>query len=179
MTGPRRIKTNMRIVFCLLLSLLMAGCVTPHTTHHQASVKLNEFRRINLIVTDAVGSSYSKESLPLFEGLLRGKLQSNGYTLVATNAELSLHVAITACDAGNRTLRTLIGFGAGRAVLKFTASFKDSEGQLLAEFEGGKSYHGVELVDNPTFKSDESTNLGLISYSISQIGNFLEKNGEL
>ena len=71
------------------------------------------------------------------------------------------------------------GQGAGRAVLKFTASFKDSEGQLLAEFEGGKSYHGVELVDNPTFKSDESTNLGLISYSISQIGNFLEKNGEL
>jgi len=41
-----------------------------------------------------------------------------------------------------------------------TARFKDGSGQLLGEFEGGKAYHGMELVDNPTFKSDESTRWG-------------------
>ena len=48
---------------------------------------------------------------------------------------------------------------------------------LLAELAGGKAYHGLEVVDNPTLKSDESTRMGLISYSVSQIGDFLEAKG--
>ncbi len=81
-------------------------------------------------------------------------------------------------DPGNRALRTVVGFGAGRAVLKYTARFEDSHGKLLAELDGGKAYHGLEVVDNPTFKSDESTRMGLISYSVSQIGEFLDNNGK-
>jgi hypothetical protein len=38
---------------------------------------------------------------------------------------------------------------------------------------GGKQFHGGEFVDNPTFKSDESIRMGLISRSVSQIGAFI------
>lgn len=89
---------------------------------------------------------------------------------------MMVNVTISQFDPGNRTMRTLIGFGAGRAVLSFTAGIKDPNGKLLAELEGGKAYHGLEMADNPTFKSDESTRMGLISYSVSQIGIYFENN---
>jgi hypothetical protein len=33
------------------------------------------------------------------------------------------------------------------------------------------------MEDNPTFKSDEATRMGLISYSVSQIGEFIQNDG--
>lgn len=168
------------IISIVLTSLLTAGCVSPRATQPNAgSADLKNLRRVQLVVTDAVNSSYSREGLPLFEGLLQGKLQSGGYTVVTNAPELTLAVTVNEFSAGNRTLRTVVGFGAGRAVLKFKADFKNPEGEVVAGFQGGKAYHGTELVDNPTFKTDESTRMGLISYSVSQIGEFIEKNGKL
>ncbi len=90
---------------------------------------------------------------------------------------MTVEVTVREFSPGDRALRMLIGFGAGRALCKYTARFEDASGKLLAELEGGKSYHGSELVDNPTFKSDESTKMGLVSYSVSQIAQFVEHNG--
>lgn len=113
----------------------------------------------------------------MFEGLLKGRLQALGYTLVETDPEMVMNVRVHRFDEGDRALRTLVGFGAGRAVLRFTADFQTPSGELIAELEGGKAYHGMELTDNPTFKSDESTRMGLISYSVSQIAGFIQNNG--
>jgi hypothetical protein len=96
---------------------------------------------------------------------------------VEADPEMVVDVTVHQFDSGNRALRMTIGFGAGRAVLKYTAQFKDPSGKLLAELQGGKAYHGAEVVDNPTFKSHESTRMGLISYSVSQIGEFIQNNG--
>ena len=168
------------IVSIALAGLLTAGCVSPRATQPNAgSTALKNVQRVKLVVTDSVNSSYSRQGLPLFEGLLQGKLQSEGYTVVTNDPQLTLAVTVNEFSAGNRTLRTVVGFGAGRAVLKFKADFKAPDGQVLAGFTGGKAYHGTELVDNPTFKTDESTRMGLISYSVSQIGEFIEKNGKL
>jgi hypothetical protein len=157
----------------------LAGCVTPKaTTPAAAGTDLRQLHQAQLAVTNKVDTTYALETVPLFEGLLRGKLQSLGYTLVNTNPAMHLDVTVLACDPGNRTLRTVVGFGAGRAVMKFTARFTDANGKLLAELQGGKAYHGLETVDNPTFKSDESTRMGLVSYSVSQIGEFIQHNGQ-
>lgn len=158
--------------------ILLAGCVSPRVTKPApAAVELQRFHRARLAVTDAVDTPYSKEGVPMFEGLLKGRLQALGYTLVETDPEIVVNVRIHRFDKGNRAVRTLVGFGAGRAVLKFTADFQTPSGELLAELEGGKAYHGMELADNPTFKSDESTRMGLISYSVSQIAGFIQNNG--
>lgn len=165
-------------VFIFSVALLLSGCVTPQVTQPSGDpVDWRGFQKIELIVTDSVNTAYSKNGLPMFAGLLRGRLQSIGYALVDTAPQMILEVSVHEFDPGNRPLRTLIGFGAGRAVLKYTARFKTPMGKLLAELEGGKAYHGLELVDNPTFKSDEATRMGLITYSVSQIGEFIEKNG--
>ncbi len=172
----------MRITITVVLwfALLLAGCVSPHATKPPAAgVNLKQYRTVKLSVIDSVNSSYSKEAMPMFRGLLKGRLESIGYTLVDTNAEMTLEVTVREFSPGDRALRTVVGFGAGRALCKYTARFQDGSGNLLAELQGGKSYHGMEISDNPTFKSDESTRMGLISYSVTQIGEFIENNGIL
>ncbi len=170
-----------KILFVLLAALsgLLTGCVSPQVkVSPPVAVDFHQFHKMKLMLTDSVGTPFSKEGLPMFEGLLKGRLQSFGYTIVESAPELIMEVNIQQFDPGNRALRTVVGFGAGRAVLKYTARFEDSHGKLLAELDGGKAYHGLEVVDNPTFKSDESTRMGLISYSVSQIGEFLDNNGK-
>ncbi|MCC6820057.1 MAG: DUF4410 domain-containing protein [Verrucomicrobia subdivision 3 bacterium] len=167
-----------RIILLAVVGAALAGCVSPKvTTSAPAAVNFHQFHTVKLVVTDSAKTAYAKEGLPMFEGLLKGRLESLGYTLVEAEPGMMVNVTISQFDPGNRTMRTLIGFGAGRAVLKFTAQFKDPNGKLLAELEGGKTYHGLEMADNPTFKSDESTRMGLISYSVSQIGEFIQNNG--
>jgi hypothetical protein len=171
----------MKITRCLLLAAmagLLAGCVSPQiVTPVPAAVDLNQYNTVTVVATDQVNTPFSREALPSFQELLKARLQSCGYSLVDSNAEMVVEVEVREFSLGNRALRTAVGFGAGSAVLKYTARFKDSHGNLLAEMNGGKAYTGMELVDNPTFKSDESTRMGLISYSVSQLGEFLQSNG--
>jgi len=163
---------------CMLL--LLTGCVSPRVvTPPKAGVNFREYRTVKVLVTDAVNTSYSKEGRRMLEGLLKGKLQSLGHQVVEVDPQMILEVEVRAFDPGDRAMRMIVGFGAGRAVLKFAARFKDESGKVLAAFEGGKSYHGMELVDNPTFKSDESTRLGMISQAVKEIGEFIHNNGRL
>jgi hypothetical protein len=160
--------------------IALAGCVTPEATKPAAAgVDLHQFQKVKLIVTNSVQSVYAIKAMPEFEGLLKGRLQSCGYTLVDTDPDLVVDVKVQKFDPGSRTTRLLVGFGAGRAILKYTARFSDATGNLLAELQGGKSYSGMEISDNATYKSEESIRLGMISYSVGQIGQFIEHNGQL
>ncbi|MFM7103653.1 MAG: DUF4410 domain-containing protein [Verrucomicrobiota bacterium] len=164
------------ILVCLWV--LVAGCVSPRTTQPPAAgVDFRQYPKVTLVVSDAVNTPYSKAGLPLFEGLLRGRLEAMGYLVTPTDGSLNLTIRVVEFSPGDRALRALVGFGAGRAVFKYTARFEEASGRFLAELEGGKSYHGMEVVDNPTFKSDEATRMGLVSYSVSQIGRFIENHG--
>jgi hypothetical protein len=121
---------------CMLL--LLTGCVSPRVvTPPKAGVNFREYRTVKVLVTDAVNTSYSKEGLPM--GLLKGKLQSLGHQVVEADPQMILEVDVRAFDPGDRAMRMIVGFGAGRAVLKFAARFKDESGKVLAAFEGGKS----------------------------------------
>jgi hypothetical protein len=165
-------------VLLVALAILLDGCVSPRVeTPVPTAVDIKQFNEVKLVTTDEVNTPFSREGLPMFEGLIKAQLQSSGYTLVDSNAEMVIEVTVRELSPGNRALRTTVGFGAGRAVLKYTARFKDSHGNLLAKLEGGKAYTGMELEDNPTFKSDESTRMGLVSDSVSQIGRFIQDNG--
>ena len=49
--------------------------------------------------------------------------------------------------------------------------------QALRRTAGGKAYHGLEMNVNANFKSNESLRMGMISYSVSQIGEFIQNDG--
>ena len=42
---------------------------------------------------------------------------------------------------------------------------------------GGKAYHGFEMNENTNLKSNESLRMGMISYSVSQIGEVIQNSG--
>lgn len=161
-----------------VLAVALVGCVTPEATKPVATgVNLREYQQVKLVVTNTVTTPYAILATPLFDGLLKGSLQSLGYSLVETNAQLVLEVKVNQLEPGSRSARFWVGFGAGKAVMKYTAQFKDSSGNLLAELQGGKAYSGMELSDNAAFKSDDSIRMGMVSASVSQLTDFIQHNG--
>ncbi len=164
----------------MLLAVVLVSCVTPQS--HQSSnepVNFKKYEKIKLVITDAVNTPYSASGLPMFEGLLKGKLRSIGYSLVDNDEDMRLEINVTGLKPGNRALRTLVGYGAGRAVFTYVADFKKRDGQLITTLDGGKAYHGSELVDNPLFKNDDEILMGMFEQSVIQIGDFVKNNGML
>jgi hypothetical protein len=170
----------MRTLSLALVVMLMSGCVTPQVTKAPtAPVDFTQYTKVKVVVTDGVNTPYSKEGMPMFEGLLKGRVESLGHSIVYAQEDMALQVKVLAFDPGNRAARTLVGFGAGRAILTYVASFRDRSGNVIAELEGGKSYHGMELADNPLFKTDEGIRMGMIQDAVIQIGQFIKNNGKL
>lgn len=169
---------NIKFILLAVAGTALAGCVSPKvTTPAPAAMDFHQFQRVKLAITNSVPTVYAIKAMPEFEGLLKGRLQSCGYTLVEADPELVVDVNVQQFDPGSRSTRFWVGFGAGRAVLKYTARCSDATGKLLAELQGGKAYSGMELSDNALYKSDEGIRLGMISYSVSQIGEFIQNNG--
>jgi hypothetical protein len=165
------------ITFASLVAIVIAlsGCVTPEVRDPDAAeVDLHQFQKVQLVVTNSVQTGYATEAVPIFDDLLKGGLQSIGYTLVDADPELVVNVRVNECDPGDRFVRFLAGFVAGRAVLNYTAQIEDPAGKLLAELHGGKSYGGLESL----YRSDESLRKGMISHSAIQIEYFIRRNGK-
>ena len=162
------------------LLVVLSGCVTP-TVIKPASESINfrAYKSVKLEVKDWVKSPYSEDGIPMLDGLLRGKLRSLGYTLVDSSEDMTVGVNVTEFTPGSAAARFFLGFGAGRALLVYRAKFIDPTGFLIAEFEGGKSYHGMELADNPLYKTDEEIKMGMIQQAAIQLGQFIQSNGRL
>jgi hypothetical protein len=64
-------------------------------------------------------------------------------------------------------------------LLTFTALFKDSTGNVIGRFRGGKSLHGGEIGNSALWKSHEEMQLEMIGESVRQIARFIETNGAL
>jgi hypothetical protein len=113
----------------------------------------------------------------MFEGLLKGKLQSLGYTPTDSSADLTVDVRIFRFDPGNRVKRVMIALGAGRSVLQDAVTFRDSSGKVLAEFSGGKSVTGMEYDHNPILTDNEDDRMTMITAAVRQIGDFIVQSG--
>ncbi len=168
--------------FSLIIALmfLVSGCVTPTVIKPvSGSVDFKAYKSVKLELKDWVKSPYSEDGIPMLNGLLKGKLQSLGYSVVDTGEDMTIEVNVTDFAPGSAAARFFIGFGAGKALLVYRAKFLDKEGNLITEFEGGKSYHGMEVVDNPLYKTEEEIKLGMIQQAVIQIGQFIQNNGRL
>jgi hypothetical protein len=171
----------LRKLTILLFSIIfLSACVTPKVSKPtEEAIDLKQYKKVKLIVIDDVKTPYSIEGMPMFEGLLKGKLQSLGYSMADQEEDMLLEVRVTGFKPGSAAVRFLVGFGAGRAILTYTASFMDRSGKLLGTLDGGKSYHGMEIADNPLYKTEEEIRMGMIQLSVIQIGEFIKNNGRL
>ena len=171
----------LRKLSILIFSIIfLYACVTPKISKPtEEGIDFKQYKKVKLILIDDVKTPYSIEGIPMFDGLLKGKLQSLGYSMADQEEDMLLEIKVTGFKAGSATMRFLVGFGAGRAVLTYVADFKNRSGKLLGTLDGGKSYHGAEIADNPLYKTEEEIRMGMIQYSVIQIGQFIKNNGKL
>ncbi|HEX2227079.1 MAG TPA: DUF4410 domain-containing protein, partial [Candidatus Binatia bacterium] len=62
-----------------------------------------------------------------------------------TDKKLALNVNVHAFDPGSAAARLIVGFGAGRGSLIYSAEYLDSMGQVLAKMEGQERFTGGEI----------------------------------
>ncbi len=168
------------ITLLQLMIVFLAACVTPAIIKPlQGSIDLKQFKAVKLVVEDWVETPYSRDGVPMFAGLLKGKLQSLGYSITDSDEDLAIKVRITRFEPGSEAKRFFMGWGAGRALLMYTASFLNRSGDLIAEMEGGKAYTGQEFNDHTLYKTNEQIEMGMIVESVIQIGHFIQNNGKL
>lgn len=164
--------------FLILLIVLLQSCVSPSVVNPvSGGVNFRQYETVSVLVRDSIESQYSNESMEMFRGLLEGKLRALGYETVPTKGQFSIDVTLNEANPANTSLRLLIGFGAGRALLEYSAIFRNANGILLGSFDGGKSYTGMELVDNPLFKGRNREQFGMISEAVEQISQYVRSNG--
>jgi hypothetical protein len=164
----------------IILVLTLSGCVVPAITQPlDPAIEFKNVKSVSLIVEDQVNTDYSRETVNLFEGLLRGRLRSFGYEVVDHGADCSLQIFVDEAKQGDKAAMFFIGFGAGRAVLTFTALFRNSAGEIIGRFTGGKSLHGQEIFNSAIYKSHEDMQHEMIRDSVKQIARFIETNGKL
>jgi hypothetical protein len=79
-----------------------------------------------------------------FSRHVRIELLQRGFE-VDPGSPVSLEVDVHAFDPGNTTARILVGFGAGRGSLLYTARYVGEGGEVLAQIDGNERHTGGEM----------------------------------
>jgi hypothetical protein len=132
----------------LSLLLVMTACST-----HQVSVKSApqlELASSIEVQLQHVPNEHTREG-PVDEQLLkdlsrhvRGELLQRGFE-VDPGSPVRLEIDVHAFKPGNTAARILVGFGAGRASLLYTARYVSEDGELLAQLDGSERHTGSEV----------------------------------
>ncbi len=131
-----------------LALLASSGCANTTITPAQAVKPAQTYNTVALgevSVSDALWAPY----VPYFKKGFTEQLQKEGLTNAPEPAPdplpadaISVSGRLTEIDKGDRALRLIIGFGAGRETAQGSFEIKDGQGSILARFESREAYSG-------------------------------------
>ena len=169
-----------------VLAVLLTSCVTASViTPPGGTVDFKQYKAVSLVVLGLGAHAftpYSIEGIRIFESWLKDMLRSQGYSVVERDEDMSIAVAVTSFRPGRKLLGMYLwsyGFGENMPELTYRATFRDRSGILIAVLEGGRSYHGYELTENPKYMTEDQIRMAMIRHSVTQIGQFIQNNGRL
>lgn len=139
-----------------------------------AAVSALALPTISLDVRDEVGSSYSEHGSSAFQHFLLEHLSARGFENRPNDATLAVEVTVTKLDPGSRLKRLIIGFGAGKASMRYRATVRHLAGDLLGETSGSVRVTGMELINNSIFKSDEHIQRQMATECARELGRYIE-----
>lgn len=134
-------------VLFLFTLFLISACSTKHIVInpecHLAVISKN-ISSVNIAGIDnkGVDSSLLKE----MRKHLQARLLNSGFDLDKDLEGMTLDVNVEKFSPGNAFIRLIIGLGAGRGSLIYTAKYISSEGKILAEMEGKERFTGGEAM---------------------------------
>jgi hypothetical protein len=103
------------------------------------------------LVNDSIGISVDgpnneTELLDHLTRELKARLILAGFDIEKQSTDkLLLHVNVSEFDPGDAATRMLVGFGAGRGSLVYSAEYKTIAGEVLAKMEGQERFTGGEV----------------------------------
>lgn len=131
-----------------LALLATSGCANTTITPAQAIKPAQTYNTVALgdvSVGDALWAPY----VPYFKKGFTEQLRKEGLANAAEPAPdplpataISVTGRITEIDKGDRALRLIIGFGAGRETAQGSFEIKDQQGSVLARFDSREAYSG-------------------------------------
>lgn len=141
-------RTNKLAGLAALALLATSGCANTTITPAQAAKPTQTYNTVALgevSVSDALWTPY----VPYFKKGFTEQLQKEGLTNAPEPAPdplpaeaISISGRLTEIDKGDRALRLIIGFGAGRETAQGSFEIKDGQGSILARFESREAYSG-------------------------------------
>ena len=132
-----------RWIGLLAAAMIILGCSAKQIGTHATTNLLNVSPDIAVVVA---GESVDPQVLDELTQHLKAKLIVAGFNIEdLAETALKLEVDVQRFDPGNEALRLIVGFGAGRGSLLYTARFLDHEGQVLAAMDGQERFTGGEL----------------------------------
>lgn len=104
------------------------------------------------IAVDVKGPSTETALLDRLTREIKAGLIVAGFDIEKQASEkLTLKVNVTEFDPGDAAARMIIGFGAGRGSLVYSAEYTDSAGQILAKMDGQERFTGGEINFNRNY----------------------------
>jgi len=139
-----------RTLVIVVLSLLLAS--TACSTHQVSVTSAPQLKLASSIEVQLqrVPNEYTAEGpvddqlLKDFSRHVRSELLRRGFE-IDPGSPVLLEVDVHAFKPGNPAARILVGFGAGRGSLIYTARFVSEDGEVLAQIDGKERHTGSEL----------------------------------
>ncbi len=162
-----------RLFFIILPLLLLSACSTKQIIK-SPDIQLKAVSQ-NVATISIHGSNTIDDALiGDLTKYLKAKLIIAGFDLNENAEGLILDVNVTAFTPGSATARLLVGFGAGRGSLLYTAKYTDANGKVLAELAGQERFTGGELsfrteYGNAFERSDEEVRKLLVQEAAKHI----------
>jgi predicted small lipoprotein YifL len=164
---------KLKTITVLFLFFTLAGCSTKQIElpPKEDLKKTSKSVRINVSGCDIESSIIEMLTMEL-----KSKLRVSGFNIVDDdeNDHIDLNVYVTWFSPGNAGVRFLIGFGAGRGSLVYTAEYTDQKGEILAKMDGQERFTGMdeylgEYGAGTAFGGEETSRRVLIKESAKHI----------
>ncbi|CCK81241.1 uncharacterized protein TOL2_C30840 [Desulfobacula toluolica Tol2] len=141
----RRNKYREAIFFIFIAVVLVTGCSTKHIAQAPSGNLASISNNISEIHINGAGQGVDDRLLHDLEKYLKAKLIIAGFDIDDEKEGMTLAVDVKTFSPGNAAARLIIGFGAGRGSLIYTAKYISSDGKVFAEMEGQERFTGLEV----------------------------------
>ena len=132
-------------MFLLFAVLSISACSTKQITMAPTRSLVDVSRNVSSIEISGIGNQGVDANLVReLTKYIKAKLIIAGFDLEKDLKGMTLDVDILTFTPGNAATRLIVGFGAGRGSLIYTAKYISCDGKILAEMEGRERFTGAE-----------------------------------
>lgn len=139
----------------LSIAFIVIATVYSCSTKQFTVAPSQDLRKINSNIKISItGEAVSPDILDMIKRHTKGQLIIAGFEVVEDGKDsINLNIHVQSFNPGSQAARILIGFGAGRGSLLYSAQFVDQDGKVLVSVNSQERFTGGEVDFNMKYGS--------------------------